>query len=190
MIVLALDIATRTGFAHDNPAGGPPLGGVLRIPSPLPIYSKDGGATSWEYGACYKTFHVDLSKLVASVRPEIGVFEAPINIIAGKDGKRKVQTSQTTIRLLFALAGIAELVFAQHDIPISETNITTVKKHFAGHGHAEKPAMLARCRQLGWDCNGDHNTADAMAIWSLAKSLLDPKWRPGLGTPLFGRDLV
>jgi hypothetical protein len=58
-----------------------------------------------------------------------------------------------------------------------------VKKHFAGTGRADKSAMIARCRQLGWPARNDHE-ADAAAVWSHIKALVDPKFSLTV-TPLF-----
>jgi crossover junction endodeoxyribonuclease RuvC len=178
-IILALDISQRcTGFAHDSREAGRPLTGVFRAP-------KAGGDadTGWDYGITFAKYHEWLDDMLAAVRPGIVVFEAPLNVVGVNRSSRP--TSQTTVRILFGLVAITEMALKEHGIRAVEANIMTVKKHFAGHGRADKDAIMGRCHQLGWLVE-NADAADAAAVWSYAKALNDPKWAPS-STPLFGR---
>ena len=177
-IVLALDIATKTGFAHDSPEDGRPLTGVFRAPAP------EGDAEDgWEFGRTFAGYRRWLVGLIGMVKPATVAFEAPLQIVQGN--RSKVRTNQNTIRILFGLAAITEMVIAEAGVRPYEANVMTVKRHFAGSGHADKAAMKARCRQLGWQIVDD-NAADAAALWAYMKALEDPKWAPR-STPLFAR---
>jgi Holliday junction resolvasome RuvABC endonuclease subunit len=178
-VVLALDISQRcTGFAHDSRDAGRPLTGIYRAP-------KVGGsiAEGFAYGFTYTKFEEWLDELLVAVKPATCCFEAPLNIAGTNRSSRP--TSQTTVRILFTLAGITEKLLYQHGIAAREANISSVKKHFAGHGFADKSAIVARCHQLGWLVENE-DAADAAAVWSYTKALLDPTWSPR-STPLFGR---
>ena len=175
--LIALDIALRVGFAHDGPKAGVPITGVYDCRATSGT-AKDG----FTLGATFESFRRWLIAKIDEVKPWEIAFEAPLHIVG------RTMTSQQTVRVLFGLAAMAEAVAYELDIPIAEGNIATIKKHFAGSAKADKAAMVARCRQLGWDvgATADHNRADAAALWSMAHSLRDPKWAP-TATPLFAR---
>ena len=177
-VILALDIATKTGWAHDGPEPGRPLTGTFRAPSP------EGDAEcGFDFGRTFAGYRQWLVRMIGIVKPATVAFEAPLQIVQGQ--RSKVATNQNTIRILFGLAAITEMAITECGLRAYEANVQAVKRHFAGHGHADKAAMLGRCRQLGWAAE-DHNAADAAALWSLVKSLQEPQWSPN-STPLFGR---
>jgi len=173
---LTLDIATVTGFAHDDEAGTRPVTGTFRVPRPAGSW-EDG----WEFGDTFAGFHRFLVPLVELVRPDVASIEAPLQIVHGD--RAKIRTNQNTIRILFGLAAIAEMVFHQFGIRVYETNVMTAKKYLAGHGRADKADMIAAARRLGWKVESA-DAADAAGQWGYLKSLTDPKWSP-LSTPLF-----
>lgn len=176
--ILALDISQRcTGFAHDSPHIGRPLTGVFRAPRPEGC-ADDG----WDYGQTFARYFDWLDGTLATIQPAICAFEAPLNVVGQNRSNRP--TSQTTVRILFGLAAITELALARRGIRTYECNLSTVKKHFAGHGRAEKEAMVSRCRQLGWTIE-NADAADAAAVWAYMKATVDPAWAPR-STPLFG----
>lgn len=172
--VLALDLATVTGFAVDRPDGnGGPLTGTV---------------TCKHIGNDFGPAYVALERFMLDAITVHGVthcaFEAPLVMASSRDG-RKVQTNVATVRKLMGLAAVAELVGARAGLQVFEANVQSARRHFAGSGHAKKPEVYQRCRLLGWDVKS-HDAADAAAVWSMAKSLLDPKWSPR-STPLYGR---
>lgn len=175
--ILALDIALRTGYAHDGARPGVPVTGIYDCRS-----TRGDFKTGYHLGETFEMFRRWLIRTVDEVKPHEIVFEAPVNILHG------IKSNQQTVRVLFGLAAMAEAVAYELDFPISEGNIGAIKKHFAGTARAQKPDMVARCKQLGWDIGmkPDHNRADAAALWSMTKSIRDPKWSP-MSTPLFAR---
>jgi hypothetical protein len=181
VIVLALDIATTTGWAHDDATGQKPLSGTFRAPRPAGL-SEEG----LEYGRTFAAFRKWLVDFIGVVKPGTLAFEAPLQIVQGH--RAKVSTNQSAIRILFGLAAIAEMTATECNLRPYECNVQTVKRHFTGSGHADKDAMMARCRQLGWPAQ-DHNGADACGVWCLVKGLQDPSWRPAMG-PLFQRNVA
>lgn len=177
--IIALDLSRQcTGIAHDGPDPTRPLMSSYRAPAPLGLGEGDG----IDYGRTYAGFRGRLVALIGVVKPSCVAFEAPMHVVGGHGSSRP--TNQATVRVLFGLAAITEEACGSLGVLCFEVNIATIKKHFAGHGRAEKNAMMARCRQLGWAVEND-NEADAAALWCYAKSIRDPKWSPN-GTPLFG----
>lgn len=176
--ILALDIAYRTGWAHDGGMDGVPVTGVYDTRK-----SAGDAATGYRMGATFESFRRWLIGKIDEVKPWSIAFEAPLHVL-----RAGVRSNQQTLRILFGLAAMAEAVAYELDIAIAEANIGTIKSHFAGSGKADKDAMVARCQQLRWDIGApaDHNRADAAGLWSLAKSLSDPKFAP-IATPLFAR---
>src|ERR1700674_5794277 len=170
MTVLALDIATVTGWAHDSEAPGIPISGTFRSPSPRGNYADGEG---FDFGVTFCGYRQWLSGLIALTKPETVAFEAPLSIVHGASSK--VRTNQSTIRVLFGLAAITEELATSLSLSVCEANVQTVKKHFAGRGFASKDEMMARCRQLRWEVKS-HDAADACALWCYVKSLHDPKF--------------
>lgn len=164
---LALDIATQTGACWDAEDGRPRFV-TFRTPSPI---RGEGGA---DFGPTFLAFDRWLTGHIAVTKPRRIAFEAPMQVVGFGASTRP--TSQQTVRLLMGLASIAELVAAKAEIPTYELNISTAKKHFAGSGRADKAAMMARCKQLGWPVRTDHE-ADAGAVWSCLKATTDKSWR-------------
>lgn len=167
--VLALDIATRTGAAWDGD-GGRPRVATFVLPAGSGIESM---------GRRVKAFVAWLHPLGQLIKPDVVAIEAPL-VTRGDN----VKTNVDTVRLLITLAGVAHYVANTLGCRSIEKNVQSVKRHWAGSGHADKAAMLARCRQLGWQVEDDHQ-ADACALWALVKAELDPAFGYRT-TPMFG----
>jgi hypothetical protein len=176
VIVMGLDLATASGAAFDSEIAGVPRAVSFRAMTP-------GGDLDHgrEYGRTFDSFEIWLRDLLATVKPGLVGFEAPL--------PRIHQTSHgpsmgvATVRVLFGLAAIAEKVIYQANVPSLEVTVSQAKAHLAGTGRADKSMMMARCRQLRWRVRND-NEADACAVWSFVKSLKEPRWAP-CATPLF-----
>lgn len=169
--VLALDLATVTGWAVDRPDGsGVPLTGTVACRH-----------VDNDFGTAYVALERFIVDAVSVHQITHLAFEAPL-VMAGRAGA-KVQTNVNTVRKLLGLAAVAELVGTRLGLQVYEANVQTVKKHFAGTGRATKDDIKARCRLLGWPIKDD-NAADAAALWSYAKSLFDRSWAPR-STPMF-----
>jgi len=160
--VLALDISTHTGAAWDGPSGAP----LLATWDAPHVFDPD------DFGTRYTAFRNWLVPLVGIVKPNILVFEAPI-----PDRGNNVKRNARTARLLLGLAAHAEEIGnADPNVEeVIEKNVHTIKLYWTGASRADKAAMIARCRQVGWLPKTDHE-ADAAALWSLVKSETDPKF--------------
>lgn len=162
MKVLALDLATQTGFCH-GPAdtGEVPTLGHVRMPSTGP-----------DVGRFLCAWQDWLEPAVREVEPTLIVIEAPI--LAG-------QTQIATTRKLQGMAGVAEMVAHRLRIEIAEVSTSQVKKALTGSGRAEKSDMIAACRHYGL-APQTSDEADAFGVWLCAVRLRHPKlaglWDP------------
>lgn len=172
--VLALDIATTSGAAFDGPEG-------------VPAFSTHKGKvhTPGDFGAMATGFRGWINDLITVQTPDHLVFEAPW--FASGPSSTSRFTSPDVVTILVGLAFLAEQIAHERAVPCSKVAVSTVRKHFLGSARVEKPkqAVLERCRLLGWRPKNDHE-GDAGALYSYAKSLLDPTWSPR-STPLYGR---
>lgn len=169
-VVAAYDVATDVGFSTDDPKGeGRPIFATFHGPR---------HAAREDYGVRYAAFRAWMVDTITVHQPELIAIEAPL-MPRGDNMK----TNLITVRLLMGLAAVAEEVAATMGVRCVEENVQTIKKHFAGTGRADKDAMLARCRQLGWAV-ANHHEADAAALWSYCKAKTDPKFQYST-TPLF-----
>ena len=146
MKILALDLATRTGWAC-GAVNGEPRWGIKVIARP-----------HTDVGAFASAYDLWLSDMITVEQPDLLVFEAPI---------LPRQTTLDTARKLMGLAFLTELIAFRRDLACREVNIRTVKKFFAGHGHAAKSDMIDAARRHGWNVKDD-NEADALGVWALA----------------------
>jgi Holliday junction resolvasome RuvABC endonuclease subunit len=145
--ILALDLATATGFAVGEPSDPVPLFGTHTLPST----GEDVGA----FGVAYEDW---LLGMVDQHDPELVIFEMPI---------LPKQTSLQTVRKLTGLAFATETVCTRRRLRCREGRASTVKKQFTGYGHAEKADTQAICRRYGWRVQtGDEG--DACALWAYA----------------------
>lgn len=173
--ILALDLATRTGFA---------LGGIndRTLTSGSVAFGKPGAPP----GAIFSRCRSWVADFVLTAKPTIVVFEQPL-VPMFKVG----QTNFSTIRILVGLAAIVEEQLYGSGIQVSEARVSDIRRHFIGthkHGRAAAKSMtIMACRRLGWS-PVDDNAADAMALWHYQASVLNP--RLAIETsPLFRRPL-
>ncbi|MCA3246946.1 MAG: hypothetical protein ING19_20740 [Azospirillum sp.] len=159
MPILALDLATRTGWACDGPADARgqarPLAGSFDL-------------RGSEYGDRYVDLRDRIRDMIAVHQPTVGVFEAPLPFAGGSNFAGAMATSQT-VRLLLGFAAIAEEVMSRAGLQVFEVNVQQVRKHFCGDPRAKKDDVMRVCRTLGWAV-ADHNAADAMAAWDFARA--------------------
>jgi hypothetical protein len=173
-LILALDIATRTGWAAGR-VGETPVSGSIRFGN-----SSDnedvifGAALDWA-----STF------LQGKCRPDILMIEALLPPIA------KIGNTTAAVRdRLAGLHGVVRAVASLRGISnIRECTVGDVRAHFIGDRKAKrgiaKAETMRRCARLGWQYRDD-NAADALAVWSYACAQIDPA--TALRTvPLFNR---
>jgi Holliday junction resolvasome RuvABC endonuclease subunit len=180
-MTLALDIATRTGWCHDGASpDAPPVSGIFQMAS---VQKAEGGGT--DYGRTFAGFAVKLREKLAEIRPAVLAAEAPLHMIGQGSKAEKFMTNQSTVRILYGFAAIAEAEAFLHGAEFFEAQARMIKHYFVGSAKASKDDMIRRCRLLGWPVE-DHNQADAIALWAMTKSVLDPSFAPR-ATSLFGR---
>lgn len=147
--ILALDLATNTGFAIGDPQHGVLAHGTKRF-------------VGLEHAARFSSLFDWLNEKVMRWQIGLLVFESPI-MVAGRD-------KTSNVRLLMTMAGLAEMVALRRGVLCWEIESKQWRKHFlppsivTPKGRAElKRATLNECRERGWQpC--DDNAADALAI--------------------------
>lgn len=152
--ILALDLATRLGWACGSPDGEPQYGTKV-LPS-----------TGEEIGRFADAYDEWLLDMITLESPAMVVFEAPF-----LGGVRNANTS----RKLMGLCWQTELACYRRQIRCFSHNNQSLKKDFAGSGRAEKVDVIAACRRHGWDPKDD-NAADALGLWACAVHEKAPKY--------------
>jgi Holliday junction resolvasome RuvABC endonuclease subunit len=147
--VLALDISTNVGWAIFNSRLSKPRLDTWRAPM----------AMVGHYGRRLSMFEEWLRGKVSLLQPELVAFESPIFVKWSSD----LATNEHTIRLLGAMAGIAELVCWRASVRCIEVHSQTAKKCLAGNSRAKKDQMIAAAVKAGFDVANDHE-ADACAV--------------------------
>lgn len=161
MRILALDIATNTGWAFADGEAAPRFG-VVNLPK-----------TGEDLGRYGFAFHMWLADAITKLAPQLIVYEAPI--LAG------LSTNITTLRKLYGLGMMAETVAHAREVPCKEENLGKIRTHFLGRGRVPrksddiKRAVVAECQRRGWAVT-DHNAADALALLDLARALTIEGW--------------
>lgn len=153
MTILALDIATTSGWAFGAPGQTPRYGTFT-----LPPTGDDLGRFAFNF----------MQWAIAKVRelePKEVVFEAPI---------MPRETNILTLKKLYSLSVICELVCIAQGVPCSEIPAGSWRKSFLGPSYPPngtrdelKRAVIAACRQMGWEPNSTDD-ADALGIWYVA----------------------
>lgn len=172
--ILALDLATVLGWAwaskdavHTWPrtmleaqafkpgAGGLFRSGAHRLAEP--------GSSDGIVGAAYREW---LEQHLRFFQPTWIVFEAPLPP-TGSIARRSLRTA----RRLMGLAFLTDVIAHEAGLEAREVHISTVKRHFTGHGNAKKPAMIAACHARGIDVKSP-DEADAVAVLDVSIAFL------------------
>jgi hypothetical protein len=175
--ILALDLATITGWAR-GPVGGAPASGSIRF----------GKREASENAVFAHALEWLAALLDPQPRPDMIVIEAMLPPGA------KVGGTNTGVRdRLAGLHGVVRGVAHLRGVfDIQAHPVAAIRGHFIGvrglKRDKAKPAIVARCRELGWGPIVDDNAADALAAWSFACSLIDPRQALRV-SPLFNRRL-
>jgi len=161
--VLALDLATKLGWAYGDPYAGEPRYGSQRIE----------GA---DFGAFVRNYHDWLVAKLAD-RPDVIVFEEAMQTTAG-------HTPKATSQRLDAMITMTEYVCACQRIPPRQIHLGTWraavcpkqgnlgKVRAKGMGIVYPPIKM--CRDRGWEPSDD-NEADALGIWLYCASRIAPR---------------
>lgn len=150
--VLALDLATSTGFAVGNVRGDP-------VAWTLHLKAKP-------HDLRFREFGLALNDVIEEHRPTHVVAEAGfVNIVKNKWGKSQAGPAE---KVLFGLRGAAMTVAGIWGLRTEELTVGEVRKHFLGvvpkKSEDQKKAVMTRCRTVGWGYD-DNNSADALALW-------------------------
>jgi hypothetical protein len=150
--VLALDLATRTGFAIGE------IGSVRKPNSGTVRFAGQGasheaifaGALQWMSEAC-----------TGWTRPDVIVWEAPLPT-SFKGGSTNINTST----LLFGLPAIMGAVaYLKGIYDVRKATTKDIRNHFIGCNPKRieaKKLTMRQCRAMGWTVEDD-NEADALA---------------------------
>lgn len=169
-ILLALDIATRAGWACGDPLNPrlpvrTNLEAAAGMPCPKPpsgVWQGPRGDTTDVLIAWRRWLRETIQDRAVSAI----TFEAPVLART---------TSLLTARRLYSMAEMVPLVAREYKIGwVCEEQNGTIKEFWAGNGKAKKTAMLDSCRARSWEID-DHNEADALALWSLIASQIQAK---------------
>jgi hypothetical protein len=171
MVVLALDLASVSGWAVGEP-GDKPEHGSIRFAKPgashEAIFAK---AMDWA------------DEIIAMCKPRLIVWEAPL------PGFKSGKTTSDVTTILFGLpAIIGAIAYRQQVFDCRKADTSAVRHHFIGCNPKRakaKPMVVRQCFAMGWEV-ADDNEADALAVWSYMCALIDPRLALA-PTPLFGR---
>jgi len=175
MNILALDIATTTGWCRGELGQVPACGSVR--------FGKSGVVSPHE------TFAAALTWLAGFLEPKPRPDFMMIESMLPPDAMRGATSKAVRDRL----AGLHGIVLAVAQIRgiarIEEVSVGDVRAHFicdrAARRIVAKRETLLQCTALGWPARDD-NAADACAVWSYACALIDPKTALRI-VPLFAR---
>ncbi len=155
--VLALDLASVTGWACGEPGGTPDHGSVRFAKAGASHEAVFAGALQW------------MSAICAERQPGIVVWEAPL---AGFKGGKTTNDVTTVLFGLPAVIGAVAYLRGIYDIRKASTS--DVRHHFIGKNPKRaiaKRLVMKQCEHQGWDV-ADDNEADALATWSFMCALL------------------
>jgi crossover junction endodeoxyribonuclease RuvC len=174
MIVLALDLATRTGWARGMPGGEPTYGSIR--------WGGDKASQAAVFGTYAKWF---IDQTTEENRPDVVVYEMPIIARWGKTNANANEILQGLAAITQALAYIRGI----HNNRLQAVHVGTWRRYFIGRDKVDrdeaKNLTIRKCRLLKWEPEDD-NAADALGLWSYQCALLDPQTSLKV-TPLFMR---
>jgi hypothetical protein len=159
--VLALDLATVTGWAYGVPGSNPTCGHIR--------FGKPNSSRA----TIYRTYRQWLDDTWGQREeiPDIIVYESPA-IPSFMGGRTNIETT----RLLFGLAEhLEEWCVGKTDL--REATVSQVRCHFLGQNlkaKIAKPMTLERCRDYGWTCETT-DESDAAALWDYTCCWLNPQ---------------
>jgi hypothetical protein len=174
--ILALDVATTTGWARGVP-GETPTCGSIRF-----------GARDASHNAILAACFDWLVEATRERRPDILVVEDLLPF-----GAARGRTTKKTGDLLGALHGVVRLVaFKRAIFNFHAVSANDVRGHFIdGRSYKRADAkryVLAQCRKLGWPAE-DEDAADACALWHFWCARINPMTALQV-SPLFNKAIA
>lgn len=150
--ILALDLATRTGFCRGQVGAARPIISHVDLAKP-----KDRG-----YGPLGASFTGWLYDQIEVEKPSLIVFEAPLPFHSGIAAGR----------IALGLAMLVEEVAYRMEVPTRECTVGWVRKTAMGGGKQTKEQVMAWAKGLNWD-PPSHDAADAAALWVASCMVLE-----------------
>lgn len=149
--ILCLDLGRRTGWAIYNPKQAAPW----RDSGVYELYDPNAGDKQPEYD--------DTQRFAALARFVMALHEAagPLDVVVFEQVNGGTKGRQT--QLINGYRAVVMLVASQIGAKCVNLPVGTIKKGFAGHGGADKAAMIAAAVKLGYR-PFDDNEADAIAV--------------------------
>jgi hypothetical protein len=163
MNILALDLATITGFAYGElGAAGPMAAGSTR-------FGKVDCTRDAMFGAALRW----LNSTMAENAVDCVVFEEPLHF-----GLRRGRSRPGNDEVSYGLAAIVRAVaYLRKIYKVKQVRTIDVRRHFIGDNPKRdiaKRETVARCLELGIRV-ADDNAADAVATWFYQCALLRPE---------------
>lgn len=162
--ILALDLATKTGWAVGSPGAAPRCGSIRLAPADASNGAVYVGLARW------------LGDFLAVERPRSIMIEAPLNART----QVAVGTTEATALRLFGLVAIAEMVAHARGVwDVRTASVQDVRQHFVGARRFKakdegKRVVAEQCRVLGWQVP-DLDAADAAALWDFGCAIIAPR---------------
>lgn len=138
MNILALDIATKTGWKTKEASG-------------VWDFTPKRGES---IGMRVVRFKAKIREMIELVKPDLIVYELPAGL------------HKSSIMVASQMIGILMSECEDHNINYANESSKEIKKFATGNGNAGKPLMIKAARDLGFDPKDD-NEADAIHLYNL-----------------------
>jgi len=162
--ILALDIATRCGWAEGPVSGHPLFFGSERL-------APEGAGDA----AIFAGMLQFLGRRLAAFKPRIIVYEAPL------DPRHMKMTTKATLRRLNGLPAVAEAIAYRMGVyDVREIETGDLKLYWHGKRNLPRPVVkpmtIRKMQALGYDVK-DEDAADAVAVHRYMAAFLNPAFR-------------
>ena len=157
-MILAFDLAKRTGWAAADRGRLPVCGEIDLLPPSEIIRGSEGRAY-------HRLREVVLDRIDVIGPREIWIEEAVPT----------VKRSLDTLRFLMGLCAIAEEAAEARGVPCYSQGVSTIRLQVLGNGAAGKEGVLWWAHDLGFDVAD--NAADALCLLAYAACCETPLWR-------------
>ena len=162
-MILALDLATRSGFCQ----------GVIGAP---PTWGAHDFGRNRSNGEVLSAFRTWLCHKLDEIQPTVVCFESPY--MPGPNSRFSAPANALTIRRLFAFAGFTEAICVERRVRCYEARPSEITRAFLGgpapRQRAEKKAATIKMARLLGYAVADDDEADAVALWCFAESIFAP----------------
>jgi crossover junction endodeoxyribonuclease RuvC len=143
MKILALDIATKTGWCTESASG------------------------TWDFSLKRgESYGMRVVKFKAAVREMINL--EGISLVSYE---RPAGLHKSSIMVASEMVGVLHDLCIELKVDVTNYSATEIKKHATGIGNAGKPLMIAKAKELGFNV-ADDNQADAIHLYRLTKDYL------------------